>query len=94
MDMNINGANGSGQGDLIAELAKLRAENEGLKARAAARAKARLHLKVGEKGNVCVYGLGRFPVSLYLSQWTALIDFVPEIKAFIADNIDKLATKE
>jgi hypothetical protein len=51
-------------------------------------------LKVTPKGGVSMYGLGRFPVTLYRSQWESLIDRIPELKVFITDNADKLAAKE
>ena len=53
----------------------------------------RLSLKVSTKGGVSVYGLGRFPVSLYSSQWERLISFVPDIQAFLHENAAQLATK-
>lgn len=56
--------------------------------------KVRTSLKVSSKGGVSVYGLGRFPVTLYLSQWEKLLGMVPEIKAFIKANESKLAVKE
>jgi hypothetical protein len=73
-----------------AELERLRAENERLKQRPA-RATG---LKVSEKGGVSVYGLGRFPVTLYKEQWTKLLDMADEIRTFIKDNEGKLKTKE
>jgi len=73
-----------------AELARLRAENERLK-----RAQSRgTTLKVSEKGGVSVYGLGRFPVTLYKEQWTKLLDLADEIRAFIRENDASLKTKE
>ena len=42
-----------------------------------------LEFRVGEKGGVSVYGLGRFPVTLYYEQWTRLLDAAPELKAFL-----------
>lgn len=51
-------------------------------------------LKVSEKGAVSAYGLGRFPVTLYLSQWEKLLGEIENIKAFIAANRDKLTVKE
>ena len=75
--------------DLKSELERLRAENERLKQRPA---KA-MSLKVSEKGGVSVYGLGRFPVTLYKEQWTKLLDMADEIRAFIKDNESKLKTK-
>ena len=50
-------------------------------------------IKIGAKGGVSVYGLGRFPVTLFASQWDALIGRIPEVKAFIEANRDKLAVK-
>lgn len=89
--MNIQ-ANGSDQGDIIAELARLRAENEKLRAKAASR--ATISFKVTEKGGVSAYGLGRFPVTLYLSQWERLIKAMPDLEAFLVENMAKLATKD
>jgi len=77
--------------DMKAELERLRAENEKLKQRPAARATG---LKVSEKGGLSVYGLGRFPVTLYKEQWTKLLDMADEIRQFIKENDDKLKTKE
>jgi len=76
--------------DVQAELARLKAENERLKKTASRGAS----LKVSEKGGVSVYGLGRFPVTLYKEQWTKLLDMADEIRAFIADNAAALKTKE
>jgi hypothetical protein len=76
--------------DLKAELERLRAENERLKHRTAGRPTG---LKVSEKGGVSVYGLGRFPVTLYKEQWTKLLDMADEIRAFIKENESKLKSK-
>jgi hypothetical protein len=76
--------------ELQAELARLKAENEALKAKTT-RATS---LRVSEKGGVSVYGLGRFPVTLYKEQWLKLLDLTAEIRAFIAENEGKLKTKE
>lgn len=73
-----------------AALDKMAAENAALKAAPM----AKLTLKVSEKGAVSVYGLGRFPVTLYGEQWTRLLDKAAEIKAFMDANRDKLATKD
>jgi hypothetical protein len=81
--------NGNGNIDLEAELAKLRAENEALKAKNA----ARTFIKVSEKGAVSVYGLGRFPVTLYQEQWVKLLALGNDITAFIRDHGDKLSAK-
>ena len=76
--------------DLRAELDRLRQENEALK-KGATRG---VSLKVSEKGGVSVYGLGRFPVTLYKEQWTKLLDMADEIRAFIKENDAKLKVKE
>jgi hypothetical protein len=75
--------------DLQAELERLRAENERLR-QVARRAGV---IKVSEKGAVSVYGLGRFPVTLYPEQWERLLAMADEIRAFIRDNADKLKWK-
>ena len=75
--------------DLKAELERLRAENERLKAQ---RTRG-VSLKVSEKGGVSVYGLGRFPVTLYKEQWTKLLDMADDIRAFIKENEGKLKAK-
>jgi hypothetical protein len=75
--------------NLRAELERLQAENEALKARGG-RTTA---IRVSEKGGVSVYGLGRFPVTLYKEQWLKLLDMAEEIRTFIADNEAKLKTK-
>jgi hypothetical protein len=71
------------------ELERLRAENERLK-KTASRG---MTIKVSEKGGVSVYGLGRFPVTLYKEQWLKLLDMAGEIRAFIAENDASLKTK-
>lgn len=76
--------------DLKAELERLKAENEQLKNQ---RSRA-VSLKVSEKGGVSVYGLGRFPVTLYKEQWTKLLDMSDEIRTFIKENDAKLKAKE
>jgi hypothetical protein len=76
--------------DLKAELERLKAENETLKKRRS----SAVSMKVSEKGAVSVYGLGRFPVTLYQEQWNKLLSMADEIKQFIADNQDKLKVKE
>ena len=78
--------------DIQAELAQLRAENEALKAKAAA--KGYFKLKVSEKGAVSAYGLGRFPVTLYRSQWEALLAQKDKVTAFIEENASSLKAKE
>jgi hypothetical protein len=69
--------------DLQAELDRLRAENARLKQRTT-------YLKVSDKGAVSLYGLGRFPVTLYAEQWEAILDMGSEIRTFMADNVDKI----
>jgi hypothetical protein len=75
--------------DLKAELERLRAENERLKQKS----ERTTSLKVSDKGGVSVYGLGRFPVTLYKEQWTRLLDMADDIRAFIKENEAKLKTK-
>ena len=75
--------------DLKAELARLKAENEQLKTQ---RTRA-VTLKVSEKGGVSVYGLGRFPVTLYKEQWARVLDMAAEIRAFIKENDARLKAK-
>ena len=76
--------------ELKAELEKLRAENAALKARGS----KGVSMKVSEKGGVSVYGLGRFPVTLYQEQWLKLLDLADDIRAFIGENEGKLKKKE
>ncbi len=77
------------EGELRAELARLQAENQHLK-----RKQARsLHLKVSTKGALSVYGLGRFPVTLYKEQWTQLLDTAEDIRTFLAEHDHELKGK-
>ena len=76
--------------ELRAELERLRQENAALK-KGASRG---VSLKVSEKGGLSVYGLGRFPVTLYKEQWTKLLDMSDEIRTFIATHDHELKTKE
>jgi hypothetical protein len=78
------------EAELKAELEKLKAENEQLKARSG----RSISLKVSEKGAVSVYGMGRFPVTLYQEQWLKLLDMGEEIRAFIKENESRLKKKE
>lgn len=75
--------------DLRAELERLRAENQALKQTSA----KGISLKVSEKGGLSVYGLGRFPITLYKEQWTKLLDMADEIRAFLKANDAQLKTR-
>ena len=76
--------------EMKAELARLKAENESLKKVSA----KGVSLKVSQKGAVSLYGMGRFPVTLYQEQWLKLLDMSEEIRTFIKDNEAKLKKKE
>ena len=76
--------------DQQAEIERLRAENERLKKTR----DARLAMKVSEKGALSVYGMGRFPVTLYKEQWLRLLAMAEDIKAFIEANNHSLKSKE
>ncbi len=76
--------------ELKAELEKLKAENAALKARGG----KGVSMKVSEKGGVSVYGLGRFPVTLYQEQWLKLLELAEDIRAFIRENEGRLKKKE
>jgi hypothetical protein len=75
--------------DMKAELERLRSENAALKKGAA----TGISMKVSEKGAVSIYGMGRFPVTLYKEQWLKLLDMSDDIRRFIAANDGKLKTK-
>ena len=75
--------------DVQEELARLKAENERLKKQQA----SPLRLKVSAKGALSVYGLGRFPVTLYKEQWARLLDAIDDIRAFLADHDGELKGK-
>jgi hypothetical protein len=55
----------------------------------AGRKRGELDFKVGEKGGVSVYGLGRFPVTLYYEQWVRLLDTAPRLREFLEENKEK-----
>lgn len=78
--------------DMKTELERLRAENEALKNKKSG--SGVLSMKVSEKGALSVYGMGRFPVTLYKEQWLKLLSITDEIKKFIHDNDGKLKTKD
>jgi hypothetical protein len=72
------------------ELERLRAENAALKKTSA----KGVSMKVSEKGGLSIYGLGRFPITLYKEQWTKLLDMADDIRAFLRANDAQLKTKE
>jgi hypothetical protein len=76
--------------ELHAEIERLRAENENLKKPA----RGQMSLKVSEKGALSVYGMGRFPVTLYREQWEKLLAMSDEIRRFIQENDANLKKKE
>jgi len=75
--------------DLKAELERLRNENAALKKGAA----TGISMKVSEKGGLSIYGMGRFPVTLYKEQWLKLLDMADDIRKFIAANDAQLKAK-
>ena len=77
--------------DVESELERLRAENAALKASSARR--GGVSFKVSEKGGVSVYGLGRFPVTLYKEQWAKLLDLADDLRAFIKAHEAELKSK-
>jgi hypothetical protein len=80
----------STEAELRAELERLKRGNEVLKTRP----RSATSLKVSEKGGVSVYGLGRFPVTLYKEQWLKLLAMADDIWRFIDENAARLKTKE
>ena len=72
------------------ELERLKAENDALKAKIA----KKVSIKVSEQGAVSVYGLGRFPVTLYKEQWWKLLEMTDEIRAFIIEHETELKAKD
>ena len=76
--------------ELRAELERLKAENESLRNRRS----GALSMKVSEKGGLSVYGLGRFPVTLYQEQWLKLLDLSDEIRGFIRDHQPELKKRD
>jgi hypothetical protein len=94
IDVDINGNDRRketmSEVDMHAELERLRAENAQLKSKD----KGGLTLKVSEKGGLSLYGMGRFPVTLYKEQWLRILASAPEIEAFIRENDSKLKAKE
>lgn len=78
--------------EMKAELERLRKENEALKE--GKKRGGNLSLKVSQKGAVSLYGMGRFPVTLYKEQWQKLLGFSEEIKSFLIENDSLLKGKE
>ena len=75
--------------EMKAEIERLPAENESLK-----KPRGQMSLKVSEKGALSVYGLGRFPVTLYREQWEKLLGMADDIRQFIGENDRLLKKKE
>jgi len=75
------------------KLARLEAENQALK-KQVDRKSGELRLKVSEKGGLSIYGLGRFPVTLYKEQWNRLLDYADEIREFLKANDQQLKAKQ
>ncbi|MGZ3480194.1 MAG: hypothetical protein ACXU81_07575 [Myxococcaceae bacterium] len=76
--------------ELRAELERLKAENEALRNKRS----GPVSMKVSEKGGLSVYGLGRFPVTLYQEQWTKLLDMADEIRTFIREHQGQLKKRD
>ena len=76
--------------ELRAEIERLKAENDALKTKTE---RGTLSLKVSEKGALSIYGMGRFPVTLYKEQWLKL-DISDDIRAFIKANDSRLKSKD
>jgi hypothetical protein len=77
------------ENEALKEIVKLRSENEGLRKAAT----TGTSLRVSDKGGVSVYGLGRFPVTLYKEQWLRLLSLADEIRGFIKENEDRLKAR-
>jgi hypothetical protein len=76
------------------KIARLESENRRLQEQMEQRKPGQLRLKVSEKGGLSVYGLGRFPVTLYKEQWIRLLDQADEIKSFLKENDQLLKAKQ
>ena len=72
--------------ELLARIAELEKQS-------GTKSKGSLEFRVGEKGGVSVYGLGRFPVTLYYEQWIRLLDVAQDLRAFLEDNKSRLKLK-
>lgn len=75
---------------MIEKIAELEAQTARLKAEA----RAKLNIKVSAKGGISIYGLGRFPVTLYRSQWERILDNADSMRVFISNHESELATKD
>jgi hypothetical protein len=75
--------------DMKAELERLRAENEALKAKE----KRGTYLKVSEKGGVSLYGMRRFPITFYREEWERILGMGDEIRGFLSQHASELKTK-
>lgn len=73
--------------ELLARIAELEKQQ-------GSRRKGTLEFRIGEKGGVSVYGLGRFPVTLYYEQWKRLLDVAEELRAFLEENKSRLKLKD
>jgi len=76
--------------DMQAEIERLRAENEKLKKKQT----RQVYMKVSQKGAVSVYGLQRYPVTLYKEQWEKLLDMADDVREFMIENANYLKVKE
>jgi hypothetical protein len=72
--------------ELLARIAELEKQ-------AGSRKAGKLEFRVSEKGAVSVYGLGRFPVTLYYEQWIRLLDSADALRTFVEENKSKLKLK-
>jgi len=73
--------------ELLARIAELEKQTQGRK-------RGAIEFRVGEKGGVSVYGLGRFPVTLYYEQWVRLLDASQDLRAFLEENKHRLKLRE
>jgi len=87
---DVSKMNGKDRDGLLAQIEALKAENAKLKEAQ----NAKISFKVSEKGALSLYGMGRFPVTLYASQWRRLIQVLPQLEKFMAENASKLAEKQ
>ena len=76
------------------KMARLEVENARLREQVEQRKPGQLRLKVSEKGGLSVYGLGRFPVTLYKEQWLKLLGYADEIRSFLQENDAQLKAKQ